>query len=129
MTGCLCARGACWLGLPPAGTLRGQRVPVIGHVTARPFGETVNSMTAQAPHLLLLPVTRIAVVLVDFQNDFCSPAGAAVGPPTNTRNEAAARRANAFAAEASRLGAHIIYTQQVLDWEVLSGELLRRSPL
>jgi len=86
-------------------------------------------MTAQAPDLLLLPVTRIAVVLVDFQNDFCSPAGAAVGPPTNTRNEAAARRANAFAAEASRLGAHIIYTQQVLDWEVLSGELLRRSPL
>lgn len=77
-------------------------------------------MTAQAKDLLSLPLSRIAVVLVDFQNDFCSPAAGHGRPPTNTRNEAAARRANAFAAEASRLGAHVIYTQQVLDWKNLT---------
>lgn len=76
-------------------------------------------MTAQAADLLSLPLARIAVVLVDFQNDFCSPAAARGRPATNTHNEAAARRANAFAVEASRLGAHVIYTQQVLDWKNL----------
>lgn len=74
-------------------------------------------MTAQAAGLLSLPLARIAVVLVDFQNDFCSPDAGRGRPSTNTNNEAAAQRANAFAAEASRLGAHIIYTMQVLDWK------------
>jgi nicotinamidase-related amidase len=77
----------------------------------------LHSMTAHAADLLSLPLTRMAVVLVDFQNDFCSPAAGNGGTPTNTHNEAAAQRANVFAAEASRLGAHIIYTQQVLDWK------------
>lgn len=77
-------------------------------------------MTAQAADLLSLPLDRIAVVLVDFQNDFCSPDAGQGQPPTNTDNEAAARRANRFAAEAAQLGAHIIYTRQVLDWATLS---------
>jgi nicotinamidase-related amidase len=76
-------------------------------------------MTAKAGDLLSLPMNRIAVVLVDFQNDFCSPRAGHGRPPTNTKNEAAARRANAFAAEASELGARIIYTQQILDWKNL----------
>lgn len=73
-------------------------------------------MTANAMDLLSLPLDRIAVVLVDFQNDFCSPD---VNPkrPTNTNNELAARRASDFAAEAANLGAHVIYTQQLLNWE------------
>jgi len=77
-------------------------------------------MSASASDLFSLPLARIAVVLVDFQNDFCSPAAGHGRPPTNTHNEAAARRANAFAAEASSLGAHVIYTQQVLDWKNMS---------
>lgn len=62
-----------------------------------------------------LPPNRVAVVLVDFQNDFCAPEVSGGGPVTNTHNAAAARRANLFAAGAARLGAHVVYTQQVLD--------------
>lgn len=76
-------------------------------------------MTAQAADLLSLPLERIAVVLVDFQNDFCSPDAGQGRPPTNSNNEAAARRANRFAAAASSRGAHIIYTQQVLNWATM----------
>lgn len=71
-------------------------------------------MTAQATDLLSLPLDKIAVILVDFQNDFCTAAGQ--GQPTNTHNEATARRANHFAADATTLGAHVIYTQQILDY-------------
>lgn len=69
---------------------------------------------------------RVAVVLIDFQNDFCSPdvfQGRAV---TNTRNAAAATRASRFAAGAHRLGAHVVYTRQVLDLTELT-ERQRRS--
>lgn len=76
-------------------------------------------MAAHATDLLDLPLERVAVVLVDFQNDFCSP-DAGDGPPTNTHNEETARRANRFAASAVRLGAHVIYTRQVLDWNKLT---------
>ena len=76
------------------------------------------SERAQAAELLLLPPARVAVVLVDFQNDFCSPA-ADNGPVTNIHNAQAAVRANAFAAEAQGLGARVIYTQQILDWPAL----------
>lgn len=31
-----------------------------------------------------LPPERVAVVLIDFQNDFCSPDAAAGGPVTNS---------------------------------------------
>lgn len=77
-------------------------------------------MTAKPADLLSLPLNRVAVVLVDFQNDFCSPdAGDGTSPPPNVSNERAARRANEFAREAATMGAHVIYTQQVLDWDAL----------
>ena len=58
---------------------------------------------------------RVAVVLVDFQNDFCSPEVFGDRPATNTHNAVTAARANRFAGNAHRLGAHVIYTQQVFD--------------
>jgi nicotinamidase-related amidase len=67
-----------------------------------------------------LPLNRVAVVLIDFQNDFCSPEVAGDGPATNTNNAAAALRANAFARDAASLGARVVYTQQVLDLERLT---------
>lgn len=83
-------------------------------------------MTAKATDLFSLPIDRIAVVLVDFQNDFCSPeAGDGTSSPPNVNNERAARRANDFAGEAAVLGAHVIYTQQVLDWDALSARQRR----
>ncbi len=54
---------------------------------------------------------RVAVVLVDLQNDFCR------GQAGNT---ATAERAQRFAAEAMALGAEVIYTRQVLDWDGLT---------
>lgn len=64
---------------------------------------------------------RVAVVMVDFQNDFCSPDVAQGRPATNTQNATAAVRANRFAASAGRLGAHIVYTRQVLDPTTLTA--------
>lgn len=72
-----------------------------------------------------LPPARVAVVLVDFQNDFCSPKVARGGPVTNTGNAAAAGRANAFAAAAASAGAHVIYTRQALDLDRLTARQRR----
>ena len=58
---------------------------------------------------------RVAVVLIDFQNDFCSPEVFQGGKVTNTHNAIAAARANRFAAKAHRLGAQVVYTRQVFD--------------
>lgn len=63
---------------------------------------------------------QVAVVLIDFQNDFCSPDVFQGRTATNTHNAAAAARANSFAAEAHRLGAHVVYTRQVLDLSKLT---------
>lgn len=60
------------------------------------------------------------MVLIDFQNDFCSPEVSGDGPPTNTNNAATALRANEFAREAAELGARVVYTQQVLDLDRLT---------
>lgn len=68
-----------------------------------------------------LPAGRVGVLLVDFQNQFCHPRACGSGPVTNTANAATARRANAFAAEAARLGARVIYTRQVLDPQQLTA--------
>jgi len=54
---------------------------------------------------------RVAVVLVDLQNEFCR------GQAGNT---ATAERAQRFAAEAMALGADFVYTRQVLDWDGLT---------
>jgi nicotinamidase-related amidase len=69
-----------------------------------------------------LAAHQIAVVLVDFQNDFCHPDACRGRPPTNTANAATARRANTFARQAAHLGMHVIYAQQVLN-------LARLTPL
>jgi nicotinamidase-related amidase len=92
--------------------------------------------TGRVGQLLGLEPERVAVVLVDFQRDFCEP-------PGTSRNAEAAVRANAFAAEAAGLGVRVIYSQQVLDldrltprqrrweegrWERDSGLCLAGSP-
>src|SRR5438046_323440 len=74
-----------------------------------------DNLEGLAPH-------QVAVVLVDFQNDFCHPDAGRGRVPTNTANAATARRANDFARRAARLGAHVIYSQQVLN-------LARLTPL
>jgi nicotinamidase-related amidase len=61
-----------------------------------------------APH-------EVAVLLVDFQNDFCHPDVAEGRAPTNTANARTAAKANAFARRAACLGAHVIYSQQILS--------------
>ncbi|MEV0842699.1 isochorismatase family cysteine hydrolase [Actinocatenispora sera] len=63
---------------------------------------------------------RVAVVLVDFQNDFCHPDASTGRPPGNTRNAQAARRADTFARRAGELGARVVYTRQVLDLDRLT---------
>jgi len=68
---------------------------------------TPNGLEGLAPH-------QVAVVLVDFQNDFCHPNACHGRTPTNTANAATAFRANDFARRASRLGMHIIYSRQIL---------------
>lgn len=58
---------------------------------------------------------RVAVLMVDFQNQFCHP-DACEGPAvTNANNAAAAARAQRFATQASAAGAQVIYTRQVCD--------------
>jgi len=74
-----------------------------------------------------LPPARIAVLLVDFQNDFCSPEIFHDSPVTNTRNAITAHHANQFAASAAALGAHVIYTQQILDLAKLTSRQRRRE--
>lgn len=62
-----------------------------------------------------LALREVAVLLVDFQNDFCHPDVAGGQTPTNTANAWAAVRANDFARDAAARGAHVIYSQQILD--------------
>lgn len=63
---------------------------------------------------------QVAVVMIDFQNDFCSPQAGGDGPATNTHNAQTAQRASNFAGHAAGLGAHVIYTQQILDMSRLT---------
>jgi nicotinamidase-related amidase len=63
---------------------------------------------------------QVVVVLVDFQNDFCSPQVFHRTPVTNTLNAETAQRANAFARQASVRGVHVISTRQVLDLDTLT---------
>lgn len=62
--------------------------------------------------------------MIDFQNDFCSPEPFGADAP-NTHNAATALRANAFACQASDLGAAVVYTQQVLDFDRLTARQQR----
>jgi nicotinamidase-related amidase len=58
---------------------------------------------------------RVAVVLVDFQNDFCRPGRPDEDQAQTQANAEAAWRANDFAAKAARLGMRVVYSQQILD--------------
>ncbi|GAA4214142.1 cysteine hydrolase family protein [Actinocatenispora rupis] len=70
--------------------------------------------------VLGLPPERVAVLLVDFQHDFCDG---------NAGNTAAAHRAYDFAAAAGRLGARTIHSQQVYDpAELTPRQRLREGP-
>jgi len=68
---------------------------------------------------------RVAVILVDFQNDFCRPAQPDDGTAQTEANAVAARRANIFAGKAARLGMRVIYSQQILDLDRLSARQRR----
>jgi nicotinamidase-related amidase len=85
-------------------------------------------MVADPADFFGLAPERVAVVLIDFQNDFCSPGVAANAQPTNTHNAAAAHRANDFAAAAAAAGAHILYTRQILDLDRLTPRQRRWEP-
>jgi len=60
----------------------------------------------------------VAVVLIDFQNDFCHQEAHAIDNKVSNREASA--RANKFAAAAASLGANVVYTKQVLDPDFLS---------
>lgn len=77
------------------------------------YAERLDSFFALDP-------SSVAIVLVDFQADFCAPGALGVDPPVNTHNAATAQRANAVAEAARHLGVRTIYTQQILDLEHLS---------
>lgn len=66
-----------------------------------------------------VPIPRVAVVMVDFQNDFCGP-NKFSEENNHTHNAEAALRANTFAAKAKDFGAKVVYSRQVLDFEKLS---------
>ena len=61
---------------------------------------------------------NVAVVLVDFQNAFCHAKSNTVDDKRSNRETAV--RANDFAAAATRLGASVVYTAQILDPDFLS---------
>jgi len=76
----------------------------------------------QVEELSKLEPHRVAVVLVDFQNDFCRPARPDGDPLQTQANAETAWRANDFAAEAARLGMRVIYSQQI---QALPGRIRR----
>ncbi len=76
--------------------------------------------TAPYPAFFKLRPQQVAVVLVDFQSDFCSPDVFDGAPVTNGNNAAAALRANSFARQAANFGAKVVYTRQVLDFAHLT---------
>jgi nicotinamidase-related amidase len=65
--------------------------------------------------LLDLDPGRVAVLLVDFQKDFCGASLADAAAIGTVGNAQTALRANAFAAEAAEFGVRTIYSRQVLD--------------
>jgi len=79
-----------------------------GHHSAMPERDPLESFLSIEPG-------RVAVVLVDFQNDSCAPGAFGVEPPNNRANAATARRANEFAHTAIGYGTKVIYTRQMND--------------
>ncbi len=69
----------------------------------------------QLSELSKLEPDRVAVVLVDFQSDFCRSSRLNEDPEQTSANAKAALRANDFARDATRLGMRVLYSQQLLD--------------
>jgi nicotinamidase-related amidase len=76
--------------------------------------------TGRVGQLLDLDPSRVAILLVDFQRDFCAPPAVEPGRAGTDANARTAVRANSFAAQAARLGVRVIYSQQVLDVDRLT---------
>jgi nicotinamidase-related amidase len=70
--------------------------------------------------LLDVEPSRVAVLLVDFQRDFCGDVASGGHASGTMGNLQAALRANEFASDASRLGVRVIYSQQLLDLDRLT---------
>jgi len=78
-----------------------------------------EALESRAEFYALAP-RQVAVLMIDFQNDFCSPKVFGEAAVTNTHNAQAAERANIFAQHAADLGARVIYTRQILDFDHLT---------
>lgn len=77
-----------------------------------------DEMTQSQSDVAGIDPTNIAVVLIDFQNSFCQQGSKPVDDKTSNRRTAL--RANEFADSASRLGAKIVYTKQILDPDMIT---------
>jgi len=65
-----------------------------------------------------LDPSRVAVVLIDFQNAFCHEDSHTVDDKVSNRK--AALHAQEFATSVATLGANVVYTQQILDLDALT---------
>lgn len=72
-----------------------------------------------------VPISQVAVVMVDFQNDFCGPNLYNNAANNNTHNASAAKKANKFASRAAELGAQVVYSKQILDFDKLDAKQKR----
>jgi len=77
-----------------------------------------DKMRAKQTTVADLEPSRVAVVLIDFQNTFCHPDSSIREGVVSNRETAL--RANDFAAAAAHLGASVVYTQQILDVATLA---------
>jgi nicotinamidase-related amidase len=73
-------------------------------------------------NLVGLMPRQVVVLMIDLQNAFCHPDSHTVNDKIS--NEAMARRASAFALRASRLGASVLYSRQVMDPGALTARQL-----
>lgn len=71
-----------------------------------------------------VPISRVAVVMVDFQKDFCGPSKFSNGDD-HSQNAVVANKANKFAAKAIELGAKVVYSKQILDFDKLTEKQRR----
>jgi nicotinamidase-related amidase len=71
-----------------------------------------------------VPISQVAVVMVDFQKDFCGQ-GKFGDIENHSHNAATALKANEFAAKAAELGVNVVYSRQILDFNELTDKQKR----
>lgn len=86
-------------------------------------GSRADMKEIKQTNLVGLMPKQVVVLMIDVQNAFCHPDSHTVKDKAN--NEATARRANAFALRASRLGASVLYSRQVMEPAALTARQLR----